>query len=81
MQNRRRTDQRQRCAAITLGMVDGAGRHGDTDEPALARRVTRAVSAYLDAVLREKRVSKHEGQVRQTSITELFQKIIVARRI
>ena len=43
--------------AITLGMVDGAGRHGETDEPALARRVTRAVFAYLDAVLIETRGS------------------------
>lgn len=36
--------------AITLGMVDAAGRHGETDVAGLRLRVTRAVFAYLDAL-------------------------------
>jgi AcrR family transcriptional regulator len=36
--------------AITLGMVDAAGRHGEADEHALLRRVLRAVFGYLDAI-------------------------------
>lgn len=34
--------------AITLGMVDAAGRRGETDEDALTTRVLRAVTGYLD---------------------------------
>lgn len=34
--------------AITLGMVDAAGRRGETDEDALTTRVLRAVIGYLD---------------------------------
>lgn len=34
--------------AITLGMVDAAGRRGETDEDALMTRVLRAVIGYLD---------------------------------
>ena len=34
--------------AITLGMVDAAGRRGETDEDALTTRVVRAVTGYLD---------------------------------
>jgi AcrR family transcriptional regulator len=34
--------------AITLGMVDAAGRRGERDEEALTRRVVRAVFGYLD---------------------------------
>ena len=34
--------------AITLGMVDAAGRRGETDEGALTDRVVRAVFGYID---------------------------------
>jgi AcrR family transcriptional regulator len=33
--------------AITLGMVDAAGRRGETDEEALITRILRAVNGYL----------------------------------
>lgn len=37
--------------AITLGMVDAAGRRGETDEEALAARIVRAVMGYVDGSL------------------------------
>lgn len=38
--------------AITRGMVDSAGSHGETDQQALLVRVTAAVSGYLAAIAR-----------------------------
>lgn len=37
--------------AITLGMVDAAGRHGETDEAGLTLRIGRAVFGYIDAIV------------------------------
>lgn len=38
--------------AITLGMVNAAGRHGETDETGLIARICHAVFGYLDSVVR-----------------------------
>lgn len=36
--------------AIILGMVDSAGRHGETEQDALTTRILRAVNGYIDGV-------------------------------
>lgn len=48
--------------AIVKGMVDMAGERGETDAPALANRVARAVSGYLRETARTETKSRRAGK-------------------